>query len=60
MARKFKDFIVHEPVHHKTSIGRINKLNLAPNFDKIEREEDVIITKESMVGLLKKKKEDNK
>jgi hypothetical protein len=22
MARKFKDFIAHEPVHHKTSIGR--------------------------------------
>ena len=22
MAKKFKDFIAHEPVHHKTSIGR--------------------------------------
>jgi len=22
VARKFKDFIAHEPIHHKTSIGR--------------------------------------
>ena len=22
MAKKFKDFIAHEPIHHKTSIGR--------------------------------------
>ena len=22
MARKFKDFIAHEPIHHKTSFGR--------------------------------------
>ena len=22
MAKKFKDFVAHEPTHHKTSIGR--------------------------------------
>ena len=30
MAKKFKDFIAHEPVHHKTSIGRkpsLQKMN---------------------------------
>ena len=30
MAKKFKDFIAHEPVHHKTSIGRhpsLTKMN---------------------------------
>jgi len=30
MAKKFKDFIAHEPVNHKTSIGRkpsLQKMN---------------------------------
>ena len=30
MARKFKDHIAHEPIHHKTSIGRkpsLQKMN---------------------------------
>ena len=32
MAKKFKDFVAHEPVHHKTSIGRrpsLQKMNKA-------------------------------
>ena len=32
MAKKFKDFIAHEPVHHKTSIGR------KPSLQKIYHE----------------------
>jgi len=26
VAKKFKDFVAHEPVHHKTSIGRYPSL----------------------------------